>query len=618
MTLALIPHHAQLDRRRRERGRTLLSSSKDERPQHYPRRRTTADTDSPIQVGALYQGYGTHYADLWCGTPPQRQTVIVDTGSGVTAFPCSGCKDCGVPKYHIDQLFTEVDSVTFQAMSCAQCLRGHCSSSGEECRMSMSYQEGSSWNAYEGQDSCYVGGLHDQAVYDNTDQSSSANSTAIDLNPAAAAAFSFPLKFGCQTRLTGLFKTQLADGIMGMDDNESAFWSQMYVHKKITKQRFSLCFSRSPTADRTGTGAGAMTLGGTDKRLHNSDVMVYADTEHSMSGFYSVHVRKMYLRAGGGGDSAMSNDAALNIVALDVDEGALNSGQVILDSGTTDTYFTRRISSAFEKVFKDMTGEDYTHASKKMSKKELDAYPTILIQMVGDDTLNKAARGDKTNVVGLADILDPDHPNDVILAIPPSHYFEYDDDTKNYKARFYTDEGSGSVLGANAMMGHDILFDVDNKQVGFAESTCDYEGLVKPFIDTKGYLESKYPIEPSRQEHSETSKTGDNGQTLPADIDGLCSSLSCQMAFVVGVVAAVSLAAYVAIRRSPTGPSYILPSELELQTTPPSNDSEDDEFPVRYRDAPADDGLAIPAAAPAGTGYSDDEEDGNVAVGKLT
>ena len=37
----------------------------------------------------LSQGYGTHYVHLWVGSPtPQRQSVIVDTGSHFTAFPC--------------------------------------------------------------------------------------------------------------------------------------------------------------------------------------------------------------------------------------------------------------------------------------------------------------------------------------------------------------------------------------------------------------------------------------------------------------------------------------------------------------------------------------------------
>ena len=44
------------------------------------------DEGSIYETGALYQGYGTHYIDLWVGTPPQRQTVIVDTGSSITAL----------------------------------------------------------------------------------------------------------------------------------------------------------------------------------------------------------------------------------------------------------------------------------------------------------------------------------------------------------------------------------------------------------------------------------------------------------------------------------------------------------------------------------------------------
>jgi hypothetical protein len=168
---------------------------------------------------------------------------------------------------------------------------------------------------------------------------------------------------------------------------------------------------------------------------------------------------------------------------LDVSETDMNRGQVIVDSGTTDTYFTRRIATEFNKAFEGLTGKKYTHKSLKLTKEELDSYPTIIIQMTGDETINKQVRGEKANVVGLADVIDPEHPNDVILAIPPSHYFEYLSDEDTYVARFYTDEGSGSVLGANSMMGHDIFFDVDNNRVGFAESSCDYTGLVKTYND---------------------------------------------------------------------------------------------------------------------------------------
>ena len=47
----------------------------------------------------LSTGLGTHYAWLWVGTPPQRQSVILDTGSFHTGFPCDPCtgERCAVP-----------------------------------------------------------------------------------------------------------------------------------------------------------------------------------------------------------------------------------------------------------------------------------------------------------------------------------------------------------------------------------------------------------------------------------------------------------------------------------------------------------------------------------------
>ena len=34
------------------------------------------------------------------------------------------------------------------------------------------------------------------------------------------------------------------------------------------------------------------------------------------------------------------------------------------------------------------------------------------------------------------------------------------------------DEPSGAVLGANAMIGHDLLFDIEEKTLGIAKATC--------------------------------------------------------------------------------------------------------------------------------------------------
>jgi len=48
----------------------------------------SVEHDDASVTAPLFQGMGTHYADVWVGTPPQRKSVIVDTGSHYTAFPC--------------------------------------------------------------------------------------------------------------------------------------------------------------------------------------------------------------------------------------------------------------------------------------------------------------------------------------------------------------------------------------------------------------------------------------------------------------------------------------------------------------------------------------------------
>ena len=110
---------------------------------------------------------------------------------------------------------------------------------------------------------------------------------------------------------------------------------------------------------------------------------------------------------------------------------------------------------------------------------------------------------------GLAGTLDSDNPYDVIVAIPPSHYLEGDVDKKGnflgtYTQRVYDNEAGGTVLGANTIMGHDVLFDLDNSVIGWSESSCDYHSLVTE----NGY---KDVMEPSDIPPSSPSSPGIGG-----------------------------------------------------------------------------------------------------------
>lgn len=77
---------------------------------------------------------GYYYATLFVGSPPQKQTVIVDTGSSVTAIPCKRifllnffklnsfqipeCVNCG--KSHSDPYYNPENSETAGYIGCNQ------------------------------------------------------------------------------------------------------------------------------------------------------------------------------------------------------------------------------------------------------------------------------------------------------------------------------------------------------------------------------------------------------------------------------------------------------------------------------------------------------------------
>ena len=90
--------------------------------------------DAKIHTVKLFGSFelGYYYVNLFIGTPPQKQTVIVDTGSSLTAIPCSGHKkknsfyinfnvvDCQSSSCgsHIDPHFNSGASSSFHSIDC--------------------------------------------------------------------------------------------------------------------------------------------------------------------------------------------------------------------------------------------------------------------------------------------------------------------------------------------------------------------------------------------------------------------------------------------------------------------------------------------------------------------
>ena len=81
------------------------------------------DPALPKHVIPLYGNstLGYYYANIYVGSPPQEQSVIVDTGSGLLALPCSKCTSCG--NMHLNPPFRVEDSLTGKFMTCVLILK---------------------------------------------------------------------------------------------------------------------------------------------------------------------------------------------------------------------------------------------------------------------------------------------------------------------------------------------------------------------------------------------------------------------------------------------------------------------------------------------------------------
>mmetsp|Transcript_10023 Transcript_10023/g.9951 ORF Transcript_10023/g.9951 Transcript_10023/m.9951 type:complete len:421 (+) Transcript_10023:125-1387(+) len=342
-----------------------------------------------------------------------KQTVIIDTGSRITAFPCAGCRDCGT---HMDSYFDYRNSSSSSVLNCNQNIP--CSPcKNDQCGYSQSYAEGSS----------IAGILVEDFIMFGDDFQHSKRVKFV---------------FGCHNRETNLFRTQKADGIMGLAFAKSrmpTLVDALFSDHDISTDIFAICF---------GKNDGYMTIGGYNSTLHLSEVMwanLHDDT------FYSINWHG--LKVDGNNIELSANDFSRQY----------GTGTIV-DSGTTFVYLHQPLYEALWSHFES--------ACSKPGKCDGDkAYIPSEPHMCYNYDSGKYP--DIYDFYDTFPVLTLLIDNIEVQWLPENYLFAWPAYPNSYCLGIYNDGQGCNVLGGIFSRGMDVIFDRTTNKIGFADSECN-------------------------------------------------------------------------------------------------------------------------------------------------
>ena len=364
-----------------------------------------------------------YYATLYLGPKKRPQTYILDTGSPTTTSPCDKCKNCGDHLNKPYELNDESNIIKCYSNECNSLSSNSCSD--KKCAFSISYSEGSR-----------LAGFFNMQKVSFEKINGSSNLTTK----------SFVVPIGCTTTETHLFVTQLADGIMGLNNSGKSFVSLLYQNKIISRNLFTICLAQND---------GYFSIGEIDTTYHKGEIK-YVPLISGENNYY-IDIKKISI-----GNKSISSE----------------NYRGFIDSGTTISYFPKEIYNSiinkFNSIcknqtncgkFEDVSGMGYCGFFKTVEQKQKaikEYWPDIIFYFNG---YNYVLTG-----------------ND--------YYYDYTDERIGACLGFEGESTSKITLGGTFMHGHDIIFDKEKQRIGFTVADCNRGN--NNYYNKEDYKKGKY------------------------------------------------------------------------------------------------------------------------------
>lgn len=392
------------------------------------RRRLTVDGTS---VYGDVDTLGYYYSYLHIGEPPQKQTVIVDTGSSLVAVPCADCQRCGV---HMDPPYDIRNSNTGRRLMCdneqdeSECKETTsihssdwgCNADGR-CEFALSYTEGSH----------LIGHFVEDVV-------------CIADDPCPKHAALPKIRFGCADEMGGLFSSQRADGIMGL-----GWGAEMALE---------------PLRAEHGTGHGTLQLCLT----HNGGFLTVGDGDQDVQSIRREGKTTWTPMLSKGAHPFFTVKTMMAKVAgasIDAEVHGIHGVPTILDSGSTYTYLPRTVWKQLKLNF-----DQFCAHPDKCHGQPSNVDPTSLHCIHGNDNMatfpSLAFYFQPTNGHQATEL----DTNPQLVLQPHEYFFPY---LGSMCVGLIVDDNIARMeIGANFLQDHLVTFEPERNQVGFTKADC--------------------------------------------------------------------------------------------------------------------------------------------------